>query len=222
MEGSYKYMNPNSISSLVQHWRKLSGAIHLDDLSVFTSHQHSFNLDFPPPAYIGDIENAPVVLLDANGGYDPSITPMEFSKSGFLEKYIELLRSPKAVDPVEISPYYAKRNYASLIKSDRLALVNAVAYRSSSISRPEDAANRRIVEKLPSTQVHRIWLRNELIPAAKAGKRLIVAHRNSLWNFKKKEGPIHGVIFTTNAVSADLSKDALAKISAFINGQAWK
>ena len=210
-------MNLISCSSIVQHWRKLSGAVHPDDLYAFKNHQHSFNLDFPPPAYIGDIDNAPVVLLDANGGYDAVVTPNEFSQPDSFEKYMDMLHFPKAIDTISVAPYYARRNYASLIKSGRLALVNAVAYRSTSISK--EPQNKRLLEKLASTRVHREWLRGELIPSAKAGKRLIIAHRNGLWNFRTVEGPIAGVIFTTNPVSADLSKDVLAEIKAFVGGQ---
>jgi hypothetical protein len=197
-------------SSIVKHWRQLSGSVHPADEVVFGFHSHSFNLEFPPPAFIGDIENAPVVLLDANGGYDPQITPMEFAAEGSRKRYLDLLHNPRPVNPGDIAPYYGRRNYSHLIKSGRLALVNAVAYRSVGISR--EPQNRKLAEQLPSTQVHRNWLRQELLEQAKAGERLVIAHRNGLWRFKKTEGPIEGVVFTTNPVSADLSIDTLSKI----------
>ncbi len=62
-------------TSIVNYWRRLEGPLHPDDKAVFDVHYHSFNLNFPPPAFIGDVENAPVVLLEANGGYDPVVTP---------------------------------------------------------------------------------------------------------------------------------------------------
>jgi hypothetical protein len=45
---------------------------------VFDAHRHCFNLDFHPPAFVGDLA-APVVVLYANGGFDPNLTPREFA-----------------------------------------------------------------------------------------------------------------------------------------------
>lgn len=190
-------------ASIVEHWRRLTGAVHPDDVPVFDGYSHSFNLDYPPPAFIGDVENAPVVLLDANGGYNPDETPQEFAVPSAVERYIDQLHNPRRLRPSELAPYYARRNFASLIGDGRLALVNAVAYRSAGISK--EPQNRRVAALLPSTDVHRRWLRTELLKQAASGERLVIAHRNSLWNLKKSEHSIEGVIFTTNPVSPDLS-----------------
>jgi len=199
---------------LVAHWSQLIDRVHPLDAPFMQTGVHSFNLDYPPPAFIGDIVNARVILLDANGGFDPELTPSEFMSVGAADRFLDLLHRPRAIHPGQISPYYGLRNFADLIATGNLALVNAVAYRSSSISR--ETENRRIAEKLPSTTVHRNWLRHTLLPSAARGDRLIVAHRTSLWKIKRSEGPLPGVIFTTNPVSADLSHEVLLQIRGFL------
>ena len=64
----------------------------------------------------------------------------------------------------EIAPYYRSRNYTLLIEKGVLVLVNAVAYRSPKITK--EPRNLRVAELLPSTTVHRNWLRTELLPQA--------------------------------------------------------
>jgi hypothetical protein len=202
------------MSMLLNHWRQLEDQIHPLDKPVFDSAAHSFNLQFPPPAYVGDLENAPVVLLEANGGFDPIVTPSEFLDQGAVERFIDFLHRPRAVDPSTIAPYYGARNYASAIASGELVLVNAVPYRSPSISK--EPQNRRLAERLPSTKVHRNWLRSELLVQAQNGDRLVIAHRTALWKIKRTEEHLNGVFFTSNPVSANLSKEALAKMKAFL------
>ena len=206
------FLNP-----IVRHWSKLDGRIHPLDASVFAANVHCFNLDYPPPAFIGDIRNAPVVLLEANGGYDPVVTPSEFSEPDAIDRYLDLLHNPRAVHPGLIAPYYGARNYAELLAAGEMALVNAVAYRSPAISREPD--NRRLVEQLPSTAIHRAWLQDFLIPAASRGERLVIAHRTSLWRIKRSDPDLDGVVFTTNPVSADMSRATLAEIRAFLDGR---
>ena len=140
-----------SISNpIIRHWSQLNGSVHPLDESVLAANKHCFNLDYPPPAFIGDIINAPVILLDANGGYDPVVTPTEFADLGSTDRFLDLLRNPRALHPGLIAPYYGARNFAELIAAGELALVNAVAYRSRSISR--EPANRRVAELLPFCQ----------------------------------------------------------------------
>jgi hypothetical protein len=200
-------------SSIVKHWRNLKGSVHPEDQKYFDAQPHTFNLDFPPPAFIGDIENAPVVLLDANGGYDPKVTASEFLEANSVSRFIDLLHNPRQIDPSRIAPYYGKRNYAQLIRDGILVLVNAVAYRSKGIS--SESENKKLTELLPSTEVHRKWLRDELLLQAARGNRLVISHRNALWKLRKSEGPLPGVIFTTNPVSADLSQAVLDAISVW-------
>ena len=207
--------------ALVEHWSRLADGAdsektgpfaHPDDAELFRTREHSFNLDFPPPAFIGDILNAPVVMLDANGGYHPSATPWEFSQPGAIERYLDCLRHPQPADRDQVAPYYRDRNYSKLLFSGELALVNAVAYRSRRIS--QEPENRRLAELLPSTRVHRDWLQGVFRSAAR-GERFVVVHRNRLWKLNRKEER-PGVYFTTNPVSKDLSAKALEIIRRFL------
>lgn len=194
-------------SQLVEHWRKLKNAVHPDDEAVFRESPHSFNLDWPPPAYIGDVDNAPFVLLMMNGGYDSLKTPAEFPNNAAVERYIDLLHNPRPVQPMTISPYYDSGNYGQHIASGRLALVNAIAYRSGKLS--QERQNSRLAENLPSTQVHRKWLRDELIPQALSGDRTIIAHRNGKWLLRSGEFQSANIVFTKNGASAYLPRHVI-------------
>lgn len=207
--------------ALVEHWSRLAdGAAsektgpfaHPDDAELLRTREHSFNLDFPPPAFIGDILNAPVVMLDANGGYCPIATPEEFSQPDAIERYLDCLRHPRPADPNQVAPYYAGRKFADLLFSGDLVLVNAVAYRSPGIS--QEPENRRLAELLPSTQIHRDWLQGVFRSAA-CGGHFVVVHRNRLWKLNRKEER-PGVYFTTNPVSKDLSAKVLEIIRRFL------
>ncbi len=81
---------------LVQFWSRLRGSVHPDDAATFAAYgtDHAYNLDFPPPAYWGDVVNAPVLILDNNGGYDPGVTPREFESANAAERHRQRLREP--------------------------------------------------------------------------------------------------------------------------------
>jgi hypothetical protein len=139
----------------------------------------SFNLDYPVSPYIGDMHNAPVVILNANAGYDAIMTPAEFPSQGAIERYLDQVRNPSSCAWTAVSPYYLSRNYGRLIQSRKAVVVNASPYRSTKIS--AEKANRAAIEALPSTKFHRQWLREALLPAAGKGLRLVIAHRWGLW-----------------------------------------
>lgn len=155
-----------------------------------------------------------MVLLDKNGGFDQVVTPSEFSDSGAVTRYLEFLHNPRPIKPSKIAPYYGQRNYSRFIESGELALVNAVAYRSQVLSKGDEA----FAKKLPSTKVHREWLRSELMPTAKEGNRLIVAHRNMLWGLDKgEENNFPGtLVFSSNPASPNLSNDVIEKMCAWL------
>ena len=188
-----------SSSMLVEHWRKLDGPVHPEDRAVFDANSHTFNLEFPPPAFIGDVENAPFLLLMMNGGFDASITPLEFPNEVAITKFIDRLHNPRAVQPNEISPYYESGNYGNFIANGRLALVNAVAYRSGKLS--DEPWNKRVAEKLPSVALHRRWLMEQVIPEALNGRRTMIAHRQGMWKINKDQFNSPNVVFTNSPAS---------------------
>ena len=168
------------MQSIVDFWEQLDGAVHPQDAPVFERHgDHGFNLDYPPPAYIGDILNAPVLILENNGGYDPGMTPGEFPDAEAQKAFRASLAAP-ALDPRlrHVSPYYRSRNYTRLLVSGHAALVNAVAYRSVNGSAPGVKA---LTRALPSARLHREWLMREVLPLVNQGKRFLVIHRWGRW-----------------------------------------
>lgn len=204
--------------SLSEYWRKVrhtkEGWIHPDDADLFNHESHSFNLDFPPPAFIGDIENAKIIILVANGGYKPDVTPFEFGAKDSEAKYLKRIEYPSAANWAEAAPYYQNVNYAKLLFSGKAAVVNACAYRSPQISlEPE---NKRLVKKLPSVQFNRTWLVQTIFPQTDSGKRLIVGKRHGLWGLPASVKRSCGYIADPAPVSPHLSKVVWDSITRFL------
>lgn len=198
---------------LVNFWSKLTGSIHPDDEEAFQSTPgHAFNLEFPPPAFIGDVINAPVIILDNNGGYDRATTPREFQDAGAHEEFRNALHQSKPLSRAakSSSPYYLSRNYSTWLETGQAALVNGVAYRSVS---GRSAGVEKMTRTLPSARFHQNWLLRSLIPLVRRGDRFVVVHRWSRWG-----GACEALKFEKNAVfsTAPISKDLteIERISA--------
>ncbi len=189
---------------LVEFWSRLNGAIHPDDVSTFANFpSHGFNLDYPPPAYWGDVRNAPILILDNNGGYDPNETPAEFASSEAIERHLARLRGSIPFRMEDVPPYYQRLNFADWLAGGQAALINAVAYRSLDSNSPNV---RRLAKLLPSANLHRRWLREVALPQALRGERLLIIHRWSLWNLG--HGEIHGgsIVWSTAPRSPNLTR----------------
>ena len=185
------------IEAIVDFWKKQTKPIegkwvHPEDAGVLLNSPHSFNLDFPAGAFVGDILRAPVIILAANGGYDPKMTPQEFAGETAKSDYLERIVSPSPADWNSVSPYYHKVNYGKYLFDGRVALVNACAYRSENIGNERD--NRKIINHLQSVYFTRSWLRECLFPLAKSGKRLVVAKRCRLWSLPQTAWQAPGVV----------------------------
>ena len=190
-------------ASIVLFWRRLAGTVHPDDQAILDREPHSFNLDYPPPAYVGDVENAPVILLYSNGGYDPQTTPQEFASPADAARLREYLHAPTQIDPAKISPWCGHRNFAELINAGTLALINAVPYRSPLLS--SEPANRRVARMLPSRLAANRWLAGEVLSRQ---DRLVLLHRGRpYWNLPV--GPAAQVLLSPNPISSDLTKPLL-------------
>gem|GEM_PF-3918413 len=161
---------------LPQYWSELKksaiGWVHPDDERFLRAVPHSFNLDFPPPAFVGDVIKAKVIVLTANGGYKAEHTPMEFFGKDSEQLYLSRLKNPTGANWAEVAPYYGRVNYSSLLFDGSAASVNACAYRSPKIS--EEPNNRKLIAKLPSFGMHRKWLTEVVLPDVNAGRRLIL------------------------------------------------
>jgi hypothetical protein len=186
---------------------------------VFDSNQHDFNLDFPPPAFIGDVDNAPIVILLLNGGYDPNETPAEFRAVKDREEFLDWLKGLRADFPRNLSKYYTEQPTVSeWVKQGKAVIVNAVAYRSRKIS--EEVANKKLAKLLPSAIKHKEWLHNELLPDVRAGRRYLVAHRWRLWGIRPKSfAHWPNVRFSSNPASPYLSANLKKEVGDWLSGR---
>jgi hypothetical protein len=200
-------------SSIKAFWRRLDGPVHPDDRPVFDQRRHTFNLDYPPPAFIGDIDHAPVVVLMANGGCDPKLTPTEFARPEDAVEFIEYLRGERQAFPSSLGSYYIASPFEPWLSGGKVVLVNAVAYRSPNLS--QEPLNRRTAEMLPSVAAHRHWLHTELLAEASEGKRLVVAHRYRIWQLDRNQ-QMSNVLFSINPASAHLSWEMMATIEQWL------
>ncbi len=181
---------------------------------MLSKQPHSFNLDFPPPAFVGNVTTAPVIILLANGGYNPTLTPLEFVAPDSIAKFLARLSDPQEANWTEVPPYYQDVNYAELVFSGRAALVNACAYRSRRIS--EEPENRRVLDRLPSVHFNRAWLTEEILPQVKAGTRFIVAKRHRLWALPVTAKGSKGVLFDRAPQNPHMSTDVLNRLQEML------
>lgn len=81
-------------SEIAKFWRQRSGAVHPADAEVLSTGPGLFNLHFPPPAYVGDLERAPVVLLNVSGGYKLFVAPLAFPDAASVQRAIARMHDP--------------------------------------------------------------------------------------------------------------------------------
>jgi len=191
-------MNQTNLSSIRNFWRRLEGSVHPDDQPILGKHpDHSFNLDFPPPAFIGDVDTAPIVVLMSNGGYKHGQTEKEFPDELHCTEHRNYLRGLRAALPSRVSNYYTTGILGGWIAEGSAVLVNAVPYRSPRLS--EEKTNQRVATQLRLLEVHRRWLLDEVLPEAKAGKRFVLVHRNRWWKVSRDEHEGPCVVFSDPA-----------------------
>ena len=153
--------------------------MHKEDAPYFERYPHTFNLDYPVGPYVGDILNAPILILGANAGYSVTVTPDEFPDQDAIDRYLDRIKKPDTVWSGLSRYYYDKTNYGDLLERRRAVLVNACAYRSPKIS--EEKENKKLLEKLPSVKFTRQWLLRAVLPLAEKGEKLIIVKRPGLW-----------------------------------------
>jgi len=207
------------IKSLSSYWggqkfHKKEGIwAHPEDVELLSSMPHSFNLDYPAPAFVGNILRAKTIILSANGGYRKERTPKEFQQKGSISNYIYRLENPATADWSDVASYYKKLNYAKLIQKGQAALVNACAYRSPQISKEPE--NKKLIKQLPSVKFSKRWLAESIFPLVEQGRCLVVAKRWGLWGLRRDEHSKH-VTFEDAPVSPFLSDKSMEKIGRFL------
>ena len=201
-------------ADLSKYWSQVRqtkiGWVHPDDEELLGKEPHSFNLAFPPPAFVGDVTTARVIILVANGGYDPEVTPSEFEAPNSEAKYLKRLSYPTKANWAEVAPYYRGVNYAELVFSGKAAAVNACAYRSRKIS--EEPDNKRLLKRLPSVHFNRAWLVDVILPQVVAGQRFIVGKRHGLWDLPGAVKNSSGFFPDPAPVSPHLSNVVLERL----------
>jgi len=201
-------------SSIQKFWERLPGAVHPDDEPIFAAYpHHTFNLKFPPPAFIGSVD-APIVILMSNGGYKPGITEAEFPNEKSESEYRQFIRGEVIDLPPNLSRYYVGGSFARWITNRNAVIVNAVPYRSPRLS--QEPYNKRLARRLRSLEIHRQWITDEVLPEAARGRRFVLVHRNGWWEIPKScAGPC--VLFSDpanaepNRLAPDKEKLALAQ-----------
>lgn len=209
------------VSDIVEYWAQFGRDdagrwTHPDDRVVLAG-QHSFNLDYPTCPYLGPVISARVVILGANGGYSPTATPDEFPDAEAFERYLGRIRDPENADWSNVSPYYDRVNYGSLVYRGDAVWVNASPYRSPRIS--EEPDNRRLVRLLPSSDFIRRWLIDAVLPLAARGERLVVVKRPRLWQLPPEVSTATGVIVDPAPRSPQLASRSWAAVEAFLTGR---
>lgn len=196
---------------LREFWSELTGTIHPADNALLTSEPHSFNLDYPPPAFVGE-PNAPIVMLMANGGYKSDVTPNEFQDEAAAEKYRNGLRGLSSSVP----ECYNNRGFGQWAREGKVVLVNAVAYRSENLS--TEPENQRISSRLPSFLLHKRWVTEEVIPQAQAGRRFLIVHRNGAWRLNRALA-CETIIFSPNPRSPYPAKSVSSAAGSWLERQ---
>lgn len=171
--------------SLVEFWRQCVGPdrngrwVHPSDSEQFERNLNSFNTDYPPSPYIGNVIDAPIIILGLNGRFS-SGTAVEFSAPGANAAHLTRISHPESADWRAMAAYYIREtNFGGFILNGQAVVVNGCTYRSPKWS--SERENQRFARKLPSSAFLRQWLEKELVPATARGDRLVIAWRWNSW-----------------------------------------
>jgi hypothetical protein len=211
------------IDEIVKFWRGQQAAddrgqwAHRLDRKMLDTGPHSFNLDHPVSPYVGDVLNARVIILGANAGYNPDLTPTEFPNDDAIAAYVGRVDDPSNADWSFVSRYYGRTNYGHLVADGQAVVVNACAYRSPKLS--EEADNRSMIQRLPSAIITRRWLLEAVVPMANNGERLIIVKRGGQWKLPSNFTTSRGVAVDPAPVSPQVTSAPFARIMDFLGGR---
>lgn len=212
---------PLDIGEIVEFWRNEQKAnsqglwAHRLDWQALNSGTQTFNLDYPVSPYIGNVLDAPVIILNANAGFNSDLTPDEFTADNAIRRYLDRVDNPSDSDWSTVSHYYNGTNYGQLVASGKAVVVNACAYRSPKISDRREAANRAMIKRLPSTIFAKKWLIQAVLPMAEKRGRLVVINRGGLWNLGSSFKAV-GVVRDPCPRSPNITSNALEAMTKFL------
>jgi hypothetical protein len=207
------------IEEILEYWQgeqeNIDGAwAHRLDREQLAAAHHTFNLDHPVNPYVGDLPNAPVIILGANGGYSPVLTPTEFPGEASVQAYLARVDNPSGADWTFVSQYYDRTNYGDAVASGQAVLVNACAYRSPKIT--EEPQNQKLIKRLKSSIFVRRWLLEAVLPLAAHGDRLVVVKRGGQWHLPPEFSMAPGVVKDRAPISPRITGEALDRMAKFL------
>jgi hypothetical protein len=153
-----------------------------------------------------------LVILYANGGYDPTLTPAEFADPGAGDEYRARLHGLSAGVPA----YYRSHALGPWLEDGRAVRVNAVAYRSRRLS--AEPENRALAEQLASLALHRRWLADVVLPDVQKGRRFLIVHRNGMWKLDRASAA-ETVVFSGNPISPWPAAEVMERARAWLAGR---
>lgn len=210
------------LTDIVDFWDKLyqpdgNGRwVHPDDAREFERSRHTFNLDYPVSPYVGDIINAPVIILGLNAGYSEYMTPKEFEDPEIITRYMQQVANPSTSNWDVISDYYRTSNSWRFMLERNAVWINASPYRSPNLS--TEKGNKALAEQLASTRFHNRWMAEVVMPMARSGQRLVAVKRTSLWTFLPSAGST-GVSRCKSFVGKHLDQSVIANIETFLDNR---
>jgi hypothetical protein len=179
---------------LVEFWRRLppDRYVHPDDLATLASTKHRLVLEQLPVPWYGSLQTARVFVLLLNPGHDAATAPSLDSEM------IALRRRRLAGEGVEADVIALHRKNKTgfekwfggklrgVSKVDALTtdlcVLNLVAYCSPAFQ------DHRLIGLLPSTQLVRRIVQEDLAPRARAGEvMLLVVRQAARWGFTKDD-----------------------------------
>lgn len=200
--------------SITDFWRLMgpNQTVHPLDQPLLNSAHHSIKTNEPPPAFIGDIDRAPVVVLCSNGGWNPETHREFLHPENAPTKYVARLHESTPCDPAIISPYYAKSNIAKWILSGDIALLNLIPYRSVELN--HEPENKRFADVLPSSRCAVEWVNKVAMPLVSNKLKMVITKRE-IW-FKHIEPKWRPYLVDTQRRGPHVFRDTLSGISEFL------
>ena len=110
------------LSAIREFWRELKTTVHPADAAVMNNYPGVFNLDYPSPAFTGDVLNARIIIVMGNGGYKPGITDSEYVDPETADWQLQRLREPDRQLPPAHRPIICPVNAGSASCPARLGL----------------------------------------------------------------------------------------------------
>lgn len=169
---------------IVDFWSGMErgSRIHWADEKIFkriSKHRHGFETNCLPACFIGDIKNAPLVLLYLS----PGLSDQDSKDADSEEGKDHYARCWKGQEPIPATGWAGEKWFKSRTKRfghydivrKKTAIFNIGAYHSKDV---KDYAS---LMSLPSSRVALNWAQEVLFPEAEMGKRVVICMRSAAY-----------------------------------------